>query len=374
MNVTPLKILLILFSSLMLTACKKDEEGTKPERKLLIEAVYASGFVVSKDEHQVYAQVEGYVTDKLAQDGDAVKKGDPLYIIDADQQSARNRIAKETYTLALQNAQEESPVLRELHAAKESAFTKLRFDSANFIRYQNLIKSNATSQAEYERIKLIYENSQQEYRAHKSRYVRTKNQLSLELQNAKNNLLIASNESGRYIIRSEMDGLVFMMSKERGEMIRRSEVVAVVGKKDAYYLQLSVDELDVQRIVKNQEVLVKIDAYPDSVFHATVSKIYPIVDRKQQSIRVDAELTEQLPGWFSGLALEANIIIRRKDNAVVIPKSKLLPGDSVFIETEKGVRKIKIKKGIETLDEVEVIEPTLLVNHPQGNSAKNETN
>lgn len=347
-------LLPIVFISML--SCNSKNEEIKPSMKPLMEAVYASGFVIAKDEYEITAQAEGYVSEKLVQDGDIIKKGDALYVIDADQQSARNRIAHETFELASRNYRDDSPVLRELKAAVETARTKMKFDSANFVRYSNLIKSNATSQSEFDRIKLLYENSRNEYTLQHSRLSRTQDQLYLDLQNARNNLIIASNEAGRYILRSQVDGLVFLTTKDKGELIRRSEVVAIVGKQDAFYLQLNVDELDVQRIKQGQEVLVKIDAYPNKIFNASVSKIYPMVDRKQQSVRVDATVKESLPGWFSGLALEANIIIHKKENAVVIPKTSLLPGDSVMIKTADGAKKIKVVKGIETLDEVEIIE------------------
>lgn len=328
----------------------------KPEVKPLMEAVYASGFVVSKDEYEIFAQVEGYLADKLVNDGDAVKKGEPLFVIEAGQQSARYRMAKETFDLAAKNYRDDSPVLAELKAATETARSKMQFDSLNFVRYANLLKGNATSQGEYDRIKLLYENSRNEYTLQKSRFERTRNQTYLDWQNAKNQLVIAGDESGRYIVRSDVDGLVFMTAKEKGEMVRRNEAIAVVGKKDAFYLQLNIDELDVQRVREGQEVLVKIDAYPGKIFSAKLTKIYPMVDRRQQAVRADATLNEDLPGWFSGLALEANIIIRKKDQAIVIPKSKLLPGDSVIIQSDEGSKKIKVTKGIETLDEVEIVE------------------
>lgn len=340
----------------LLAACQNSKDGVKPEVKPLMEAVYASGFVVSKDEYEIFAQVEGSIADKLVQDGDAVKKGEPLYVIESGQQSARYRIAKETYELAGKNYQEGSPVLRELKAAKETAQSKMKFDSLNFVRYENLIRSNATSRAEFDRMKLLYENSRNEYLLQMSRFEKTKNQLYLEWQNAENQLVIASNETGRYIVKSEVDGLVFMTAKEKGELIRRNEVIAVVGKKDAFYIQLNIDELDVQKVKTDQEVLVKIDAYPNKVFNGRITRVYPMVDRRQQAVRADASLVESLPGWFSGLALEANIIIRKKEQAIVIPKSKLLPGDSVIIESADGDKKVKVTKGIETMDEVEIIE------------------
>jgi HlyD family secretion protein len=342
--------------SAILFACGGKDEGVKPTVKPLIEAVYASGFVVSKDEYQIFPQVEGTVAEKLVEEGDAVKKGEPLYIIESGQQSARYSIARETFDLASRNYRDNSPVLQELKAARESAKTKLEFDSANFVRYSNLLKKNATSQGEYDRIKLLYENSKNDFLLQNSRYAKTSNQLQLEFQNAKSQLAIAGDESGRYTVRSEVDGLVFMTAKEKGELIRRNEAIAVVGKKDAYYLQLDVDELDIQRIKVGQEVLVKIDAYPGKIFKAEIEKVFPMVDRRQQSVRADAKLVDGLPGWFSGLALEANIIIHKRDQAIVIPKNKLLPGDSVNIQTDDGPKKVKVTRGAETLDEVEIIE------------------
>jgi HlyD family secretion protein len=346
----------VVVLAIILSSCNSKDDGIKPTVKPLMEAVYASGFVVSKDEYQLFAQAEGYLANKLVEEGSTVKKGDPLFILESGQQSARYSIARETYNLAEKNYRNDSPVLRELKAAMESAKTKKEFDSTNFVRFSNLLKSNATSQSEFDRIKMAYENSTNDYVFQKSRYERTRDQLLLELQNARNQFVIASDESGRYIVRSEVDGLVFMTAKEKGELVRRNELLAIVGKKDAFYLQLNIDELDVQRVKEDQEVLVKIDAYPQKVFNARISKVYPMVDRRQQSVQADATLSEPLPGNFSGLAVEANIIIRRKDQAIVIPKSKLLPGDSVIIKTENGSEKIKVTRGIETLDEVEIIE------------------
>ncbi|QOI96185.1 MAG: HlyD family efflux transporter periplasmic adaptor subunit [Flammeovirgaceae bacterium] len=339
----------------ILNGCGKKEKFTKPQIKPLVEAVYASGNIVSENEYQAFAQVDGYVADKHVQDGDPVRKGDALYTIQADQQTARYRIARENYELALKNFSENSPVLAELKAALTTARTKMLFDSTNFIRYSNLLKNNATSRAEYDRMKLVYENSKNDFLLAESRYKRTYDQLQLDLRNAENQFRIARDESDRYTIRSQVDGLVFKTLKEKGELIKRNEVVAVLGSANSFYLQLNVDELDIQRIQVGQPVVVKIDAYPDRIFNAVVSKIYPLVDVRQQAFRVDATLTEKLPGTFSGLALEANIIIRQNPTALVIPKNALLPGDSVIIRSESGYRKTKISRGITTLDEVEIL-------------------
>jgi multidrug resistance efflux pump len=350
-----LYFIFIVVTITTITGCRNGGNGIKPVVKPLMEAVYASGYVIAMDEYQVFSQAEGYLTEKLVSDGQDVKKGDPLFIIAADQQSARYQLARENYDMAIANFGEDSPVLAELQTAIDAARTKMQFDSLNYVRYKNLWDQKATTQSDFDRMKLLYDNSRNDYILQQKRLARTKDQLYIEKQNAESALRIARDESGRYIIRSEVNGKVFNTMKEKGELVRRNEAVAVIGKDGQFYLQLNVDELDIQRVAVGQDVFTKIDAYPDQIFHAKVSKIYPMINKQQQSIRVDADLTDELPGGFSGLALEANIVIRQKENALVIPKTALLPGDSINVRTPDGVKTIKIEKGIETLDEIEVL-------------------
>ena len=346
----------LLVGLILLQACNGSGNFKNPELKPLMEAVYASGFVVSKNEYQVFAQAEGYVTEIIAKEGSSVKKGDVIFVIESQQQNARYSISKSVYDMALQNSQNGSPVLNEVEASVRSASTKMKYDSVNLVRYSNLLKQNATTQAEHDRIKLTYENSNNDLLLQRSRYGKVKNQLFLDLRNAENQWKISSEESGRYSVRSEVDGRVYKILKEKGELTRRNEAVAVVGSKDSFYLQLNVDELDIRKVMEGQEVWVKIDAFGDQTFQARVSEVHPLVDSRQQSIRVDADFTEPLVRGFSGLAVESNIVIQKKEKALVIPKIVLLTGDSVLIQTKDGNKKVKIKKGIETLDEVEVLD------------------
>ncbi len=345
---TPHLLLLIFF----MAGCNKSAPTIQPTVKPLMEAVYASGFVVSDQEYQVFSQADGTLRQVVVKEGEEVKKGQPLLVVESVQQNARYSMALQNYEQARQN---KVPVMAELHASLESAHSKMQFDSINFVRYGNLLKSNATAKVEYDRAEVQYKNSKNEYAAIKSRISKTHNDLDLAIQNASNQLKIAEEESGNYVLRSEIDGMVFKIMKEKGELVRRSEVIAMVGKPDNFYLKLSIDELDVQRVKEGQEVVVKIDAYPEKLFNGKVNKVYPLVDSRQQSLRVDVTLTEKLPGLFSGLAVEANIIIRQKDNALVIPKQMILPGDSVLVNTTEGTKKVKIIRGIETLEEVEII-------------------
>jgi HlyD family secretion protein len=354
-NLWAVLIVLISFASFF-SSCRESEEIIYATEKELLEAVYASGSTASEGEYQVTAMAEGFLTEKHVQEGDTVKKGQLLFVVVSDQQKSRYQLATEAYRIAKENNSAQSHILNELEAVIASVKSKLSYDSTNYLRYKNLLEQNATTKAEYERIKLAYENTSNELRAHQSKLARTKSQLFLELQQAESQLRTAREESTHYTISSKIDGVVFNTTKEPGELVRRAEPLALIGQLENFFIRLSVDELDIQRLQIGQSVLVKIDAYPNQVFNASVSKIYPLVNAREQSIRVDAKFVDAFPGYYNGLALEANIIIQQKEKALVIPKKALQSGDSLLIKTDQGNKKIKINKGIETLDEVEILE------------------
>jgi multidrug efflux pump subunit AcrA (membrane-fusion protein) len=347
--------LLAVLGTTFFYSCNRQLTTTTPQVKPLTEAVYASGFVVTDKEYQVFAQGEGLLVEKLVQEGEPVNKNQPLFVLESPQQSARLGYAREAYQLAKSNYQNNSPVLKEALSALQVTKIKLAFDSTNLVRYQNLFQNKATSKAELDRFKLAYDNSRSEYNAQKNRFAKLKNQLYLDLQNTQSNLAIARDENNHFAIKSQIKGTLLKMLKEPGELVKRGEPIAVVGQLDQFYLRLKVDELDIQRIKGGQSILVKIDAYPNQVFHAKVAKVYPVVDPRDQSLRVDATLLDPLPGYYSGLALEANIMVRQKSKALVIPRTLLLPGDSVEINKNEKARKVKVQKGVETLSEVEII-------------------
>ncbi|MBX2914588.1 MAG: efflux RND transporter periplasmic adaptor subunit [Cyclobacteriaceae bacterium] len=341
----------IVLVSVLVWGCNKSHNVVKPQVKPLMEAVYASGFVVSDQEYQVYSQADGTLAEVLVREGEAVKKGDAILKIKSIASSARYHQALETYQQALRN---KIPVLSELTAFVQSAQSKMQLDSVNLVRFSNLLKANATTRVEFDRAELQYKNSRNDFEAAKSRLTKAQTDLETNAKNAYNQLQIAEEESGNYTVRSDIDGVVLKIMKEQGELLRRSEAVAVIGKPAAFYLKLTIDELDVQRVKVGQPALIKIDALSDKIVKGKITKVYPLVDTRQQSLRVDVAFEENLSELISGMATEVNIMVQQKETALVIPKQLLLPGDSLWILQDNKKQKIKIIRGIETLDEVEI--------------------
>ncbi|RRB07551.1 efflux RND transporter periplasmic adaptor subunit [Larkinella rosea] len=334
--------------------CNRTEEGTSPTYKDLTEAVYASGSVFPRNEYKVLANADGILQQQLVSEGDSVKRNQLVFVLEGITQGAREQAAANIYRQSQANLNTNSPVLAELEAQLQTAQTRLANDSVNYVRYRDLYQQNATSKAELERVQLAYQTSRNDFAARRSSLQRTRNQLYVDLQNSRSQYIASGQDQGNTRIRSFVDGKVYEISKEPGEVVRRNDQLALIGSGREVFVQLAVDESDFGKIRVGQDVIVKADVYPDKVFKAIVRKIYPKLNRVDQSFRVDADFVGELPDAYYGLTVEANIVISQKNRVLTIPKSYVVGNDSVWVKENGEARKIRIEKGAENFDLVQV--------------------
>lgn len=346
------RVLLLLPALALLLSCNS-EKTTRPVEKKLVEAVYASGKVIPANDYKIFSLVDGTIMQRPVSEGDSVTTGQLLFTIDNSTQQAQTATARAAFQIAEDNYGDNSPVLQDLKHQLTSLQIKLTDDSVNYIRQRNLLDQKSTSKFDFDRAKLRYETSQNDVKSAKDRYTKTRNQLKLDYENAKNMLSINSTQSGYYDVKSSINGLVYELYKKPGEAIRRFEPLAAVGNKGSFYIQLWVDELDINKIKIGQQVAVTMDLHKGKTFKARVTKIYPVLNEQNQSIRIDAEFTEPPPSLIANALVEANIVITEKDKVLTLPK-KYVIGDSVKVKGQDNY--VHIKKGLENNEDVEILE------------------
>lgn len=233
----------IVISVVLFSVFKKNKEATiKPERKAITEAVYASGFLVPKNEYKVFALSDGYIVAKNKEGGSDVKRGEEIYKIQNDASGAKLGASTSAYDLARLNASDNSPVLLDLKNKIKSAEAKFKNDSLNFARYKNMFDAQAVTKGQFDQIALAYDISSNDLKSLNENFRRTKEQLQVEMKNAQSVVAASNLDFGNYSIRSVMDGMVYETYKDLGEAVRRTELVAIVGEKGAKLLELSVDQ------------------------------------------------------------------------------------------------------------------------------------
>jgi multidrug efflux pump subunit AcrA (membrane-fusion protein) len=346
--------LLILVSAI--TSCGKKSSTESPKRRDLIEVVYASGNLYPQNEYKVISNVTGYLEGLLVKEGDSIQLNQALFNVSGPNRNSEQSATAFALRIADENASNNSPILQQLKEKLASARVKASNDSLTTVRYTNLAKSGAIAQADLDKVKTLYESSRREANALKEQVEAQERSLKVEAVQARNRFTQASNNLGDGTIRSMINGKVFEIYKQVGDFVHQNEVIALLGDAGAPYARLSIDESDMAMVQIGKKVLITLDAYPNQTFEARVDKVYPKLNKTEQSVRVDAFFTQTPPQGIYGLNLEANIIIRESKNALTIPRAALLNGDSIQIKRDGNLQKVKIKLGSSDLNYIEVLD------------------
>lgn len=345
----------LLLFSLLFWGCAKDKsKETHPEIATITEAVYASGTLVPESEYKVMSASDGIISSVRVKAGDLVQAGTLLFSLSNANLNANVAAAQQVLDKTRPLTADAAPQIRELRDRLQNARAKLHFDSTQERRYVRLIDQEAVSQRELEQAQLQLQISQREVLTIQQQLRQVNLNAALQAQQAENQLRLANTSQQNTQLRSFEDGLVYEVFKYAGDMVYPNQPLAIIGSKKLI-AKLMIDETDLGKIKLGQGVLLTMDAFPDQIFHAQITRIYPMLNRVEQSIRVDAVLSDTLPETMYGLNVEANIVIREAASALVISKSLLLPGDSVLVLDGKESRKVKIQRGVEDGQRVQVL-------------------
>jgi multidrug efflux pump subunit AcrA (membrane-fusion protein) len=343
--------LYVFLIGLIGTACQKKQSSVHPMERDLVEVVYASGNLYPQSEYKVFANVTGSITDVAVSEGDKISKGVLLATIDGPNRDSERETNASLFAITNENR---APILAQLKERAEALRIKAANDSLTALRYRNLADQGAVALAEVDRVNTLWEQSKRDYRALKAQMEAQENSLKADLAQSKNRLNQATNNLKDGQLRSFMDGIVYELYKEKGDYVHQNEAVALLGDGGKPIARLSIDESDIFRVKTGQKVLITFDAFGDRVFTAHVRKIYPKLNKTEQTVRVDADFEGDLPSNVYGLNLEANIIIQEKNKALCIPREYLLPGDSVYIDKDGSTKAMKVTTGAQDMNYVEV--------------------
>ncbi len=354
-HVMPLKSLAVLFFGLVLFSCNKTDTASRPQRKNITEVVYASGKLLPINHYRITSKFPGYVKKIFVKPGDTIKAGDLLISIYNDQGDFNTRSAQNLLALAAENANPNGELIIAAKQELASAKSKFEFDSVNFIRYNALLKSNATSTLTYDQAKTQADISKQNYLRAQNTFNNTLKKLNVEYQNAQNQYMALSGNQNEFNIHSVIDGKVYDVATQEGALVNSLQPIIEIGDAAQFETELLVDEVDIAAIKPGQKIAYSIDAFKEKQFSGLIKEIYPRVSGSDKSSLVKATIDAPGPHTFyAGMTVEANIIISQKQNALVIPRSYLKEGNTVFVKGKK--EPLVIKTGVQDINFVEVLD------------------
>ena len=344
-------IFVFLIISTFFQSCKsKNEEVYTIEKDQITEALYASGYILSENQYQIQPAVSGEITKILIDEGDHVNIEDTLFIIKNDVQSLnKDNAALNANFNSISNNQTK---IQEVKLAIERAKDKFSYDSLMFNRQIALHHKNIISDSEFESSELNFKNSRNNYKSAQLQFENTLKQLEYSANQSLNQYKSSTINNNEYIIKSKVKGIIYSILKSKGEFVSPQTTLAILGDDQNFKIELQIDEVDIIKVKPKQKVLIELDSYKGQVFEGQITKINPIMNERTKSFTIEAAFTTPPNQLYPNLTLEANIIVKTKQNTIVIPRKYITDNNEVFLEDGT---KVNIETGLQDYEKIEIL-------------------
>jgi len=232
----------------------------------------------------------------------------------------------------------------------------------------------ADAEREKKRIVALYEGGSATEQS-KDKALTAAELAAASLSLAEANLELAQINLRESMIVSPIDGIVTAKHIDEGNLIRSGyQIVTIADMKTVRVIVAATEKYGAQ-ITVGMPAKIRVDAFAERTFDASVHSIHPALDAQTHTIQVEIRLdNEELllkPGMFARVTL----VTRRKDNVVVIPRDVVLGGkiDRHYVyvveeaSADKIARKHFVEIGIKQADRYEITDglkagQTLVVN------------
>jgi hypothetical protein len=155
-------------------------------------------------------------------------------------------------------------------------------------------------------------------------------------------------------VRSPMDGVLIAQNFNDNTYVTLNAALFTVATRDTY-VSGAVNEEDVGKLKEGMKAELRLYAYSNRTFNATVTAILPSPDPNSQRYTVTLAMDNPPDNLRAGLTGEMNILLGRKENALIIPARALLV-DQVLLVEDGVVEQHTVKTGFKSLEFVEIID------------------
>lgn len=281
-------------------------ETTVVARSELATSVKAVGTLTAEASATLRAEVPGQILAVHFEEGQALKKGAPLYSIEATVLEAEVNEAR-------------------ANASRSEAALK---------RAQELFAKQLISGTDYDAARANYDVDVARLRSSQARLSKT-------------------------IIRAPFDGYVGLRRINIGDYATVGQELVDVVQLDPLRVAFSVPETLLPKIRPGQPIAVTVDAYPGEVFGGRITAVAPKTDVAGHSLEVRASLPNRELKLRPGLFVRVDVSLGSKVDAIVIPEQAIWPVGQdkiVYVVVDGVARQRVVETGSRQPGTVEVIQ------------------
>ena len=259
--------------------------------------VEASG-TIEGTEIKLSSKISGTIENKIYNEGDNVKDGDTLIILDKtilefqkQQAEAGVELTKAQFDMLQKGARIEEIV--QVEESYNQALTNFKSTEEDFERMKSLFSQNSITKKQFDdsenRLKITKAQLSaakqslkkiknfarpEELRSAEAKFEQSKSILNITLQQIKDAFII-----------SKINGTITSLPYEKGELVTQGSVVATVVNLDKVFLNLYVPEISLGKINYKNNVDVSVDGFPDKKFNGKIIFISNVAEFTPKNIQ-----------------------------------------------------------------------------------------
>ena len=306
---------------------KKDEvEIVKVKKGTVTDRLTETGTIELVRTVDVKSTISGKIKSLAEEEGDYVKEGELLAIVEPDPNQ----------TLLLYNKR----------ASVGRARIEVLQKEKELKRKRELFSMDHVPREELEQAENLVKLARNAYELSK---------LELNVLETKTNIAQSTSSGGSgeladMRITAPLSGIVTKRDVEVGEMVvsgissmMAGTTLFQIGDPSQMIIKAEISEVDIGGIEAGQEVEIVADAYPDTTYHGRVRRVAPVGKRSQNRgivvFDTEIEILDKEPRLRQGMSCDIDIIFEQRKDVLY------LPVEAIFEVFEEDIEDTKGRKG-----------------------------
>ena len=308
------------------TSVQGDAEHPTPvhlytaEEEVTQRRVQAVGSLYALEESTLSAQVEGQIAQVLTDEGDTVKEGQPLVVLDTRElqfevDRQRGLVRQVCAQLGI-GPNDPPPSDPKTIASVQRAEADLYDAERKYGRAQEMFKDRLISQQQLDEAASRFQSAKATYNVALQEVDRLK---ALLIANEATERL-AEKKLNDATIRAPFPGAIEKRNVHPGEYVKVQSPVMVIVRTDRLRARLAVPERWAGWIKEGAPVDLQVEAFPGEVFHGKVSSINPAISQESRTFETEALLTNLDGRLKPGFFLQASIPSSKSEKTILLPE------------------------------------------------------
>lgn len=315
-----------------------------------------NGMVVPVQVVRISPEEGGIVTEKVAEEGQSLKKGDvivrlsnsnlDLQILNAEAELAEKQNMLRNTQVAMQqdklsneteNASLDVDVKRKHRAFQQNE----RLYSEKLISRETYLQSKEDYELAKKKQGLVSERLKQDALYRKVQM----EQMEDNLDNMRKNVILVRERKGKLEVRSNIDGELGLLDVELGQSISAGQTIGQINDLSSFKVEAMVDEIyiDRVRVGLTATATIRLSQGKEREYTFVIRKVYPEV--RNGKFKVDMKLDRSVAGqddWNDarvGATVYLNLELGKPEQAVLIPRSSFFQttgGNWIFVLDKDG--------------------------------------